>query len=102
MVTTMTNQIIDYRQTLRIVIDAYDLEGPNQEGNAFTRAMEKAGLGADCQATPQIFRAAGQEWVPDGPLSDLIDDYLYFTGWLPTPITLLLETGRPNTARLAN
>lgn len=96
----MNDPLFSPPEILRITIDAYDLEGPDQEGNAFTRAMAKAGLGDDCQATPQIFRAAGQEWVPDGPLSDMVDDYLYFTGWLPTPITLILETGRPNTARI--
>lgn len=85
---------------IRIEIDAYDLEGPNQEGNAFTRAMDRAGLGGDLSATPFLFQAGPTQWVPDGPLSDLVDDYLYMTGWLPTPITLLLETGRPNTARL--
>ena len=92
----MTTQL----NAIRITIDAYDLEGPNQEGNAFTRAMTKAGLGANCQATPFLFTAGDRQWVPDGPLSDLVDDYLYFTGWLPTPITLIQETSRPNTARI--
>lgn len=90
---------------LRITIDACDLEGPDQTGNVFTRAMAKAGLGADCQATPQLFSASAtsQSWIPDPDLASLVEDYQTMTGWIPTPITLILETGpagQPSSARL--
>ena len=90
---------------IRITVDGYDLEGPDQSGNVFTRAMAKAGLGADCQATPQLFSASAtsQSWIPDPDLASLVEDYLTFTGWIPTPITLILETGpagQPSSARL--
>ncbi len=89
---------------IRITVDGYDLEGPDQTGNVFTRAMAKAGLGADCQATPQIFStsATSQSWIPDPDLASLVEDYQTTTGWIPTPIVLILETGpagQPSSAR---
>lgn len=95
--------------TLTVVVDGDHLEGLNQSGNPFSRAMESAGPGrAFCSA--DSFRAitggkttTRREWIPDYELRELVLDY-HLTGWLPTPLHFLLETnktdGEPGVARL--